>query len=59
MIDPSDLQRAAIAAIQRTLKVIKQTGHSTSISNELASFNEREKIIGTDEYMKTAEKYFF
>lgn len=57
VIDPSDLQRAAIAAMQRTLKVIKQTGHSANISNELASFAEREKIIGTDGYMMIAEKY--
>lgn len=57
VIDPSDLQRAAIAAMQLALKVIKQTGHSASISSELASFAEREAIIGTDEYMRTAEKY--
>lgn len=57
VIDPSDLQRAAITAMQHTLKVIQQTGHSTSISNELASFAEREKIIGTDDYIKTSEKY--
>lgn len=57
VIDPSDLQRAAIAAFQRTLQVIKKTGHSTSISSELASFADRERIIGTDEYMKASEKY--
>jgi 2-methylisocitrate lyase-like PEP mutase family enzyme len=57
VIDPSDLQRAAISAMQRTLKVIKQTGHSTSISNELTSFEEREKIIGTHDYIQAAEKY--
>ncbi|MBX3710143.1 MAG: isocitrate lyase/PEP mutase family protein [Gammaproteobacteria bacterium] len=57
VIDPSDLQRAAITAMQRTLKVIKQAGHSASISNELASFKEREEIIRTDEYIQTAEKY--
>lgn len=57
VIDPSDLQRAAITAMQRTLKVIKQTGHSGKISNELTSFDEREKIIGTNEYIRAAEKY--
>lgn len=57
VIDPSDLQRAAITAMQRTLKTVKQAGHSASISTELASFAEREKIIGTDTYMKIAEKY--
>lgn len=57
VIDPSDLQRAAISAMQRTLQVVKQYGHSESISEELASFNDREKIIGTDDYMKISEKY--
>ncbi len=57
VIDPSDLQRAAISAIQRTLKVIKQTGHSESICNELASFADREKVIGTEGYMKISDQY--
>lgn len=57
VIDPSDLQRAAIAAIQRTLTVIKKEGHSESISSQLASFADRENIIGTDAYMKISDKY--
>lgn len=57
VIDPSDLQRAAIAAMQRTLKVIKQFGHSKNIADQLASFAEREEIIGTEAYMKIADQY--
>lgn len=57
VIDPSDLQRAAIAAMQRTLKVIAVQGHSQSICSELASFADRETIIGTQEYMDISERY--
>jgi len=51
IIIPSDLQRAAIFAMQKTLGVIKQHGDSSSIKDQLTSFAEREKIIGTDEYL--------
>lgn len=51
IIIPSDLQRAAIHAMQKTLNVIKQEGDSSSIKDQLASFAEREKIIGTDQYL--------
>ncbi len=51
VIIPSDLQRAAIKAMQRTLQAIKQHGDSSSISEQLTSFNEREQIIGTQAYL--------
>lgn len=51
VIIPSDLQRAAIKAMQKTLNVILNDGNSAAIEDELATFNEREKIIGTDEYL--------
>jgi 2-methylisocitrate lyase-like PEP mutase family enzyme len=54
-IIPSDLQRAAIKAIQRTLAAIKATGDSSSLAAELASFKEREQIIGTSEWLKFDE----
>lgn len=57
VIVPSDLQRAAIGAMQRTLKVLAAQGHSQSMSSELASFNEREAIIGTKNYINISEKY--
>lgn len=50
VIIPSDLQRAAIKAMQMTLHAIKKDGDSHSIANQLTSFNEREKIIGTQSY---------
>lgn len=51
VIIPSDLQRAAIKAMQMTLHAIKKDGDSGSVANQLTSFNEREKIIGTKEYL--------
>lgn len=57
VIDPSDLQRAAISAMQKTLEVLKKVGHSESLSSELASFADREAIIGTKGYMEISEKY--
>lgn len=50
-IIPSDLQRAAIKAMQQTLSVIKQNGDSAAMADELASFKEREAIIGTKAWL--------
>ena len=50
VIIPSDLQRAAIKAIQTTLAAIKQDGDSHRVQDQLTSFNEREEIIGTKSY---------
>ncbi len=50
VIIPSDLQRAAIKAMQVTLAIIKERGNSASMADQMVSFNEREKIIGTDRY---------
>jgi 2-methylisocitrate lyase-like PEP mutase family enzyme len=52
VIIPSDLQRAAIKAMQKTLAVLHTDGNSMKIDAELASFKEREKIVDTDKYLK-------
>lgn len=51
VIIPSDLQRAAIQAMQSTLSVIARDGNSASISDQLTSFKDREKIVDTDRYL--------
>jgi len=51
VIIPSDLQRAAIRSMQITLEAIKSHGDSSSVADELASFQEREKIIGTADWL--------
>ncbi len=51
MIIPSDLQRAAIYAMQQTLQAIQEEGNSQRCQKEMVSFNDREKIIGTEHYL--------
>jgi 2-methylisocitrate lyase-like PEP mutase family enzyme len=51
IIIPSDLQRAAIKAMQQTLATIYQHGNSALMTEQLTSFAERETIIGTANYL--------
>lgn len=51
VIIPSDLQRAAIKAMQKTLTTIHLHGNSEQITEDLTSFKERELIVGTAEYL--------
>ncbi|OZI77921.1 isocitrate lyase/PEP mutase family protein [Bordetella genomosp. 12] len=50
-IIPSDLQRAAIHAMQKTLAQIRATGDSSALAQELTSFKEREEIVQTRRYL--------
>ncbi|KCB33919.1 putative carboxyvinyl-carboxyphosphonate phosphorylmutase [Bordetella hinzii CA90 BAL1384] len=50
-IIPSDLQRAAIHAMQKTLAQIRETGDSSALAEELTSFKEREEIVQTRRYL--------
>lgn len=52
VIIPSDLQRAAIFAMQQTLQAIKQDGDSKKLAQQMVSFQEREKIIETEKYLQ-------
>ncbi len=51
VIIPSDLQRAAIKAMQMTLNAIYQHGNSETVSSQLVTFKEREQIVGTEKYL--------
>ncbi|MEM7189285.1 MAG: isocitrate lyase/PEP mutase family protein [Pseudomonadota bacterium] len=57
VIVPSDLQRAAIAAMQRTLVAIAQNGDSSALSDEMVTFKDREAIIGTDEWNELNRRF--
>lgn len=46
MIVPSDLQRAAIRAMQRAAAVIRQDGNTAAMVDGMVSFVEREEVIG-------------
>jgi 2-methylisocitrate lyase-like PEP mutase family enzyme len=52
VIIPSDLQRAAIKAMENTLKTIFKNGDSAEILDQLATFQEREVIVETEKYLK-------
>lgn len=51
IIIPSDLQRASISAMQRVLEVIAEKGHSKELANSLVTFQGREEIVGTKDYL--------
>lgn len=52
VIIPSDLQRAAIFAMQQTLAAIQKNGDSHTLAQQLTSFQEREAIIDTKYYLE-------
>lgn len=56
VIIPSDLQRACIRAMQKTLEVIHKNGDSKLMADQIATFNEREAIIGTKDYLTLDSK---
>ncbi|MEO1494365.1 MAG: oxaloacetate decarboxylase [Pseudomonadota bacterium] len=50
VIVPSDLQRAAIHAMQATLAAIARDGDSAAMADRMITFAERERVIGTDRW---------
>jgi 2-methylisocitrate lyase-like PEP mutase family enzyme len=57
VIIPSDLQRAAIRAMEETLSAIRRDGHSGALAARMASFADRESIVGTDSYLERDRRY--
>jgi 2-methylisocitrate lyase-like PEP mutase family enzyme len=57
VIVPSDLQRAALAAMVRTLHVIREDGNSLRLSHEMVSFAEREALVGTETWLELERRY--
>ena len=57
VIIPSDLQRAAVHAMQRTLEAIRDDGSSAALAASMISFDEREAIVGTAGYLALSERY--
>ncbi|MFF8434056.1 isocitrate lyase/PEP mutase family protein [Streptomyces bacillaris] len=51
IIIPSDLQRAVITAVRRTLEAINRDGDSGAVHEDMASFAERERIVRTADYL--------
>jgi 2-methylisocitrate lyase-like PEP mutase family enzyme len=57
VIIPSDLQRAAIRAMEQVLDAIRRDGSSAAVADRMASFKERESIVGTDGYLALDRRY--
>ncbi len=57
VIIPSDLQRAAIAAMQRALACIERDGSTAAMSADMVSFKEREAVVGTAGYLERDKRY--
>lgn len=57
VIIPSDLQRAAIRAMEDALAAIRRDGNSRAIIDRMASFNDREVVVGTSDYMALDRRY--
>ena len=57
VIVPSDLQRAAIFAMQQTLAAIARDGDSQSLADRMVTFKDRETIIGTDHWNALNERF--
>ena len=56
-IYPSQTHRAAIRAAQRVLAALKEDGHTIRVEPDLATFKEREDVVGTERWRELEEKY--
>jgi len=57
VIVPSDLQRAALHAMEEVLATIKRDGNSSALAGRMASFQEREAVVGTADYLDLDKRY--
>ena len=57
VIIPSDLQRAAIGAMQAVLGDISRDGNSAAYAGPMATFAEREAIVDTAQYLALDKRY--
>jgi 2-methylisocitrate lyase-like PEP mutase family enzyme len=54
---PSDLQRAAIKAMDEVARVIRRDGNSAAVAESLISFEDRERIIDTPAYLELSRRF--
>ena len=57
VIIPSDLQRAAIHAMEEVLRAIRREGNSAALAERMASFKDREDVVGTAGYLDADRRY--
>jgi 2-methylisocitrate lyase-like PEP mutase family enzyme len=56
-IFPSDAQRAAIHAMREALALLKRAGSTEAMDERLATFKERDRIVGLQEWEKLEQRY--
>lgn len=57
MIVPSDLQRAAIAAMERIAQTLRRDGSSAATLDRLAAFPERDRLVHLERYEGLGQRY--
>jgi 2-methylisocitrate lyase-like PEP mutase family enzyme len=57
VIIPSDLQRAAMRAMEEVLEASGRDGHSAALAERMATFQEREDVVGTRSYLERDQRY--
>jgi 2-methylisocitrate lyase-like PEP mutase family enzyme len=57
VIIPSDIQRAAVKAMQRVLAAIARDGSAASMRGDMVSFKEREAVVDTAAYLERDKLY--
>jgi 2-methylisocitrate lyase-like PEP mutase family enzyme len=57
VIIPSDLQRAAIRAMEEVLATIRRDGNSAALIDRMASFKDREAVVGTPTYLDVDRRF--
>jgi 2-methylisocitrate lyase-like PEP mutase family enzyme len=57
VIIPSDLQRAAIRAMEETPEAIARDGNSAAVADRMASFRERERAVDTPAWLELDRRY--
>jgi 2-methylisocitrate lyase-like PEP mutase family enzyme len=57
VIIPSDLQRAAIRAMDEVLTAIARDGSSAALADRMATFKDREVVVDTATYLEVDRKY--
>lgn len=57
MIVPSDLQRAAVHAMQRAARVLLAEGDTASLAEVMVSFSDREGLVRSADYAELERRY--
>ncbi len=57
VIIPSDLQRAAIRAMEDVLLAIRRDGNSAAVADRMATFTDRETVVDTPAWLELDRRY--